>query len=175
MFDLIEKVGGVHERGSEARDGVFGEKLVNVATDEIGTAQAAGLYGKTFGLEPLLQERDLRGTAGTVHALDDDEAAGDFVGIETDERFTEKRLRRVFFRLSGSRLCGDWRLRLGSSGRFFFFKLFRFVFFGFRFFRFFRFRFFWLGHFIRPRLRGGQNPSVRFWKRRWRASAFAAC
>src|SRR5260221_12796689 len=111
MFDLIEKIGGIHERKSEARDGVFGEKLVNVATDEIGTAQAAGLHGKTFGLEPFLQERDLRGTAGAVHALDNDEAAGDFVRIETDEGFSEKRLRRVFFGLSGSRLCGDWGWR----------------------------------------------------------------
>ena len=157
MFHLIEKVGGVHERKSEARDGVFGEKLVNVATDEIGTAQAAGLHGKTFGLEPFLQERDLRGTARTVHAFDDDEAAGDFVGIETDEGFAKKRLCGVFFRLSGSRLCGDWRLRLGSGGRFFFFKLFRFVFFGLRFFRFFWFRFFWIGHFIRTRRRAGQS------------------
>ena len=119
MFDLIKEIGGVHQRKSEAGDGVLREKFIDVAADEIGTAQPAGLYGKTFGFEPFLQERDLRGAAGTVHAFDDDEAAGDFVRIETDERFAEKGLSRIFFRLRGDRLRGDGRLRLCSNRGFF--------------------------------------------------------
>ena len=97
MFDLIEKVGRIHERESQARDGILREEFIDVATDEIRAAKAAGLNGKTFGLEPFLKKRNLRGTAGAVHALDDDEAAGDFVGIETDERLAKERLRGIFF------------------------------------------------------------------------------
>ena len=127
MLDLIEEVGGVHQRKGETRNGIFREKLVDVAADEIGAAQSAGLHGEAFGLEPFLQQRDLRRAAGAVHAFDDDQRAGNFGWIETDERFAEEILRSVFLsrgdfgrghRLSGSdsdslfrgwRCCRRWR------------------------------------------------------------------
>src|ERR1700722_954663 len=75
MLELIEEVGGVHEGECEAGDGVFGEEFINVAADEVGAAEAAGLDGEAFGLQPFLEESDLRGAAGAVHAFDDDEGA----------------------------------------------------------------------------------------------------
>ncbi len=93
MLELIEEIGGVHQGERKSSDGVFGEELVNIAADEIGAAQAAGLHGETFGFEPFLEESDLSGTAGAVHAFDDDEGAIEFAGIETDESFAKERLR----------------------------------------------------------------------------------
>ncbi len=99
MLDLVEEIGGVHEREGESSDSVFGEELVNVAADKIRTAQAAGLHSEAFGLEPLLEQGDLRGAAGAVHAFDDHEGAGDFGGIETDERLAEEIVGGFFFDL----------------------------------------------------------------------------
>src|SRR5206468_4474505 len=76
MFELIEKVGAVHQRESQASDGVFCQQLVDVATDKIRAAQATGLHGEAFGLQPLLQQTDLGGAAGAVHTFDDDKRAG---------------------------------------------------------------------------------------------------
>src|SRR5882762_4078743 len=73
MFELIEEIGGVHKCEGEAGDGVFGEEFVDIAADEIGAAETAGLNGEAFGLQPFLEQSDLRGTAGAVHAFDDDE------------------------------------------------------------------------------------------------------
>src|SRR5882762_3100605 len=54
MLELVEEVGGVHEGESETSDGVFGEEFVDVAANEIGTAETTGLNGEAFGLEPFL-------------------------------------------------------------------------------------------------------------------------
>src|SRR5579859_1059625 len=129
VLELIEEIGGIHEREGEAGDGVFGEEFVNVAADEIGAAEAAGLNGEAFGLEPFLQQRDLGGAAGAVHAFDDDEGAVEFGGVEADEGFAEETLR-------GVRLGGVFHGRFGRTGwrsgdGFFFFLLFFF---------------FWVGH-----------------------------
>src|SRR5216683_1894695 len=75
MLELIEEIGGVHEGEGEAGDSVFGEEFVNVAANEIGAAEAAGLNGEAFGLEPFLEKSDLCGATGAVHAFDDDERA----------------------------------------------------------------------------------------------------
>ena len=69
MFELVEKVGGVHQSESKAGDGIFGEEFVNVAANEVGTAETAGLHGKAFGLQPFLKERDLRGTSRAIRAF----------------------------------------------------------------------------------------------------------
>src|SRR6266404_2153871 len=50
VLELVEEIGGVHEGESEASDGVFGEELVDIAADEIGAAETAGLNGEAFGL-----------------------------------------------------------------------------------------------------------------------------
>ena len=55
VFELVEKIGGIHQGESEAGDGVFGEEFVNVAADQIGTAQTAGLDGEAFGFQPFLE------------------------------------------------------------------------------------------------------------------------
>src|SRR5258708_4444984 len=68
--ELVEEVGGVQEGEGEAGDGVFCEEFVNVAADEIGAAEAAGLNGKAFGLQPFLQKGNLGGAAGAVHTFD---------------------------------------------------------------------------------------------------------
>src|SRR5260370_21655359 len=98
MLQLIEEVGGVHDGEGETGDGVFGQELVDVAADEVGTAQAGGLYREAFGFEPFLEESDLSATAGAVHALDDDEGSVEFARIETNKSFTDKGL--PAFRLS---------------------------------------------------------------------------
>ena len=92
MFELVEKVGGVHQSESKAGDGIFGEEFVNVAANEVGTAKTAGLHGKAFGLQPFLEERDLRGTSGTVETFYDNEIALQFGGIEADEMFAKEKL-----------------------------------------------------------------------------------
>src|SRR5215471_1201944 len=106
MLNLIEEVSRVHQGKRQARDGILGEQLVDVASDKIGPAEAAGLDGEAFGLKPFLKKRDLRGAAGAVHTFDDDETAGDFVGIETDKGFAEKGFRGLLFGL-----CRRGRLR----------------------------------------------------------------
>src|SRR5258707_3797284 len=53
VLELVEEIGGVHQGEGEAGDGVFGEEFVNVAADEIGAAEAAGLNGEAFGLQPF--------------------------------------------------------------------------------------------------------------------------
>src|SRR4029077_12183975 len=53
MLDLVEEVCGIHQRECEACDRFFGEEFVDVAADEIGTAQTAGLHGDPFGFEPF--------------------------------------------------------------------------------------------------------------------------
>ena len=68
---------------------------IDVAAHQIRTAQSAGLYRETFRLQPLLQQADLRRAAGTVHAFDHDQGAGNFAGIETHQRFAQKMLRTV--------------------------------------------------------------------------------
>src|SRR5215469_6350745 len=93
MFELVEEVGGVHQRQGEACDGVFGEQLVNVAAHKIRTPQAAGDHRETFGFQPFLEQRDLRGASGTVHAFDDDERTAQFARIEAHKRLAEKSLR----------------------------------------------------------------------------------
>src|SRR5262249_28558012 len=108
VFDLIEEVSRVHQRKGQARNSILGEQLVDVASDEIGATKAAGLHGEAFGFEPFLKKRDLRGAAGAVHAFDDDEAASDFVGIETDERFAEEGLHRLFLGNGGGKPSLRW-------------------------------------------------------------------
>jgi len=92
MFELVEEVGGIHEREGKAGNRVFGEKFVNIAADEIGAAETAGLDSEAFGFQPFLKKGDLRGAAGTVEALDDDEIAVKFRGIEADKVLAEKEL-----------------------------------------------------------------------------------
>ena len=118
VLQLIEEVGGVHEGEGETGDGIFGEELVDVAADEVGTAQAGGLHGETFGFEPFLEESDLGGTARTVHALDDDEGAVQFARIETDESFAEEGLR--VFGVSSGRFGGRRSFDNGDAGFVFF-------------------------------------------------------
>src|ERR1700720_1661291 len=55
MLEVVEEGGGVHEGEGEAGDGVLGEEFVDVAADEIGAAETAGLNGEAFGLEPFLE------------------------------------------------------------------------------------------------------------------------
>src|SRR5208283_783847 len=93
VLQLIEEVGGVHEGEGETGDSIFREELVDVAANEVGAAQAGGLHSETFGFEPFLEESDLSGTAGTVHALNDDKGAVEFAGIETNESLAEEGLR----------------------------------------------------------------------------------
>src|SRR5580704_10762096 len=122
VLELVEEIGSVHEGEGEASDGVFGEEFVDVAANEIGAAEAAGLHGETFGLQPFLKQSDLGGAAGAVHALDNDERAVQFGGIEADEGFTEKALRRLGFHNRGLReniRRGEWR----GDDEFFFFLI----------------------------------------------------
>src|SRR5215831_15696549 len=81
VLDLVEEIGGVHQGQRQAGDGVFGEKLIDVAAHKVRTAQTAGLYRKALGFEPLLQQGDLRGPARPIHSFNHDEAAGDLAGI----------------------------------------------------------------------------------------------
>ena len=90
MLQLVEKVGGVHECEGKSGDGVFSEELIDIAADKIGAAQTGGLYGEAFGFEPFLEQSDLSGTAGAVHALDNNKRAVEFAGVETDESFAEE-------------------------------------------------------------------------------------
>jgi len=48
------------------------------------------LHGEAFRFEPFLQQGDLGGAAGAIHPFNHDEAAGDFAGIESDERLAKK-------------------------------------------------------------------------------------
>src|SRR5690349_8490930 len=123
VLDLVEKIRGIHQGQREARDSVFGEKFVDITAHKIRTPQAAGLHSKTFGFEPFLQQGDLRGTARAVHPFNHDEAAGDFAGIESDQRLAKKILLSGIFR-GRSRLCrrrrrGRFRCD-GRCGLFFF-------------------------------------------------------
>ena len=90
MLDLVEKIRCVHQRQRQARHGVFRQQFVDVASHQIRAAQSAGLYGESFGFQPLLQQRNLRRAPGAVHAFDHDQAAGDFAGIKADQRLRQK-------------------------------------------------------------------------------------
>src|ERR1700722_17154953 len=85
-FELVEKVGAVHQGESHVGNGVFGEEAVDVFADEIGAAQTHGLHREAFGFEPFGEERDLSGTAGAVGAFDDHESATEFFGFYARQR-----------------------------------------------------------------------------------------
>jgi len=68
VLHLIEKVRRVHQRQREPRHRVLGEQLIDVAPHQIRTPQAARLHRESFRLQPLLQQGNLRGPPGAVHA-----------------------------------------------------------------------------------------------------------
>ena len=85
-LELIEEIGGVHQRESHARDGVFGQQAVNIFADEERTAQTHRLHRKTFGFEPFGEQRNLRGAAGAVSPFNNDERAAEFFGFHARKR-----------------------------------------------------------------------------------------
>src|SRR5208283_1793167 len=85
MLELVEEIGGVHERQGEPSNGVLGEELIDVAANKIRTTQAAGLHREAFRLKPFLEECDLGGATRTVHAFNDDQSAVEIAGIEADK------------------------------------------------------------------------------------------
>ena len=90
--------------------------MVDVAADQIRTAEAAGLDGEAFGFEPFLKQRDLGGAAGAVHAFDYDQAALDFAGVEADQRLAVEMLGGFFFGGSEGRRLGGVAVRTSFGG-----------------------------------------------------------
>jgi hypothetical protein len=54
VLDLVEEVGGVHQREGQPSNRVFRQQLIDVAANKIGTPQTTGLYREPFGFEPFL-------------------------------------------------------------------------------------------------------------------------
>src|SRR2546422_10536070 len=122
VLHLVEEIRRVHQPERQPRHRVFRQQLIDIFSDEIGPAQPAGLYRETFGLQPLLEQSNLRGPAGAAHPFKYRERAGDFARIEADERLSKKGLRdaiiarRRLVRGRGwGRCSGGHRRRLGRD------------------------------------------------------------
>src|SRR6266704_284352 len=139
-----KSVATTEEAGSQY---FFGEPLVGFDPSEItgsliviegmdGSGRSTQIallqeWLESLRFEPFLQQRNLRRPPGAVHAFDDDQAAGDFARIKSDQRLAEKILRASLFRCSGGfrrsrrRRRRSRRFRRDSHGGSFLFFLVR--------------------------------------------------